>query len=166
LLGLQTGFNYQVGRWVFGIEGDIGWTNANHDAFLAFGGGCCNFHTELDWVATLTSRIGYAWDRWMLYGKGGVAWANTNFGTDLFTFPILLSSDKTRTGWVLGVGVEYAFWDNWTAKLEYNYMDFGSENFVFVGFPVGFNVDNNVQTVKFGINYKFGGGGGPLVAHY
>jgi outer membrane immunogenic protein len=157
LLGGQTGFNWQVGQWVFGIEGDIGWTNSDNSAFVL--GTPAIVRTELDWVATLTGRIGYAWDRWMLYGKGGVAWANTNFGTNFFTFPFMTESDKTRTGWVLGVGLEYAFWNNWTAKLEYNYMDFGSNDFPVGLAPFVSHVDANVQTVKFGINYKFGGWG-------
>jgi outer membrane immunogenic protein len=71
----------------------------------------------------------------------------------------MTESDKTRTGWVLGVGLEYAFWNNWTAKLEYNYMDFGSNDFPVGLAPFVSHVDANVQTVKFGINYKFGGWG-------
>jgi outer membrane immunogenic protein len=65
----------------------------------------------------------------------------------------------------LGVGLEYAFWDNWSAKLEYNYMGFGSDDFFAPGGGRA-SVDNNVQAVKFGINYKFGGWGPPVAARY
>ena len=87
------------------------------------------FNTEVDWASTLTGRVGVAFDRWLVYGKGGVAWASDSYTTNLYTFPASVEMTDTRIGWTAGAGVEYAFAPRWSAKLEYNYMDFGTKPF-------------------------------------
>jgi len=93
--------------------------------------------------------------------------AVTNFGGGVF--PSNTFSD-TRSGWVLGVGFEQAFADSWTWKIEYNYMDFGSDDVVLttagLGTTTTLDVDTDVHVVKFGVNYRFGYGKGPIVAKY
>ena len=110
-----------------------------------------------------TRRLGFAFDRWLVYGKGGVAWAHDKYSTNFYTFPGTIGIDETRIGWTVGGGVEYAFAPNWSGKLEYNYMDFGSKNVSFAPFT-STAIDQQIHAVKFGINYKFGGG--PLLARY
>src|SRR5215467_6950745 len=158
--GGQVGYNYQINQWVLGVEADIAGTtiggSANATASIngvpviagSVSGG-------LDWVATLAPRFGYAFDRWLVYGKVGGAWAHGSATASVALigtpFGSSISVDETVSGWVLGVGTEYALRDNWTAKIEYNMMDFGSDS------PFA---DNKFHVFKAGLNYRFGGPGG------
>jgi outer membrane immunogenic protein len=160
LAGGQVGFNYQINNIVLGIEGDLSWADISGGTTSPrFGGE--TFDSRIDWMGTVTGRVGFAIDNWLIYGKGGFAWANDNLS---YTFPGFAgSSESTRTGWTLGAGVEYGFWNNWSAKLEYNYMDFGSRTVNYAP-AVSFDVDQQVHAVKLGLNYRFGGG--PIAARY
>ncbi len=84
-----------------------------------------------------------------------MAWANSSFSTNNYTFPGTIGVNDTRIGWTAGAGVEYAFAPAWSAKLEYNYMDFGNDA---VSFAPGTltDIDQPFHAVKFGVNYKFG----------
>lgn len=158
LAGGQFGCNYQVAtNWVVGFEGDASWSNSDgetRDPFFANK----NIVARTDWLATATGRVGYTWDRWMLYGKGGAAWAGDRYDT---TNPLLydFAGRETRTGWVVGAGVEWAFWHNWSAKLEYAHYDFGSRTITLVDRNLGpqlADIRQRAETVKVGINYRFG----------
>lgn len=148
--GAQAGFNYQIGQFVLGVEGDWSWSNMSASTNTL----ASNFNTDVDWTATLTGRAGIAFDRWLVYAKGGAAWAKDRFSTNFYTFPGSEVTD-TRLGWTVGAGVEYAFAPQWSAKLEYNFMDFGSRT---VSFAPGTStdIDQQIHAVKLGINYKFG----------
>ena len=166
--GGQAGFNFQTGMFVLGVEGDFSWSGISGGTTgtgVLIGGAPfgATFNTDVDWTATLTGRVGLAFDRWLVYGKGGVAWARDKYSTNFYTFPGTVELSDTRVGWTAGAGVEYAFAPQWSAKLEYNYMDFGSRS---VSFTPGTatDIDQQIHAVKFGINYKFGGG--PIVARY
>lgn len=168
--GAQIGANWQSGMWVFGIEGDWDWTNADgcsgHVVFVAYSG--C---TNANWYATVAGRLGVAFDRTLVYAKGGVAFADENHFITFNGVTTTSNPSNTRTGWVVGGGVEYGFWDNWSVKLEYNYMDFGKDNstFTYSANPAGlverWNIDQTVQVVKLGVNYRFNWGA-PVVARY
>jgi outer membrane immunogenic protein len=173
--GGQVGFNLQSGAFVYGVEFDASWTNADGDAIQTVTPTWRSL-TELNWLGTVTGRIGYAWDRVLLYAKGGVAWANethSQFFTPAATgISTLVSSlDHTQTGWVVGGGIEWAMSGNWSAKVEYNYVDLGSDRFTFLNNPPApgaratdiWDIDQRIHMVKFGINYRFGG---PVVARY
>jgi outer membrane immunogenic protein len=165
--GGQVGFNYQINQFVLGVEGDISWANLNGNSTAVFGLAAPvtqSFNSEVDWTSTLTGRLGIAIDRWLVYGKGGVAWAGDRYATNRYTFPASVEISDTRWGWTAGAGVEYAFAPNWSAKLEYNYMDFGTKAYSFAP-GTSTDIDQQIHAVKFGINYKFGGGG-PIVARY
>ena len=157
--GFQGGANYQIGQFVVGVEGDWSWSGIKGGTSAL----ASTFNTNVDWTATLTGRAGIAFDRWLVYGKAGAAWARDRYSTNFYSFPGTELTD-TRLGWVVGAGVEYAFAPQWTAKAEYNYMDFGSRN---VSFSPGTStsIDQQVHAVKFGINYKFGYPGA-VVARY
>ena len=114
--GAQIGFNWQTGAFVFGIEGDWSWTNA--DGSIA---SPVALTTEHNWYGTATARVGYAVDNWLWYVKGGAAWLDADYTIGGVTF------SDTRTGWTVGTGIEWALGPNWSAKLEYNYMDFGKD---------------------------------------
>jgi outer membrane immunogenic protein len=154
--GGQAGFNYQIGQFVLGAEGDFSWAGINGGTTaLGIPGPGAAFNTNVNWTSTLTGRAGLALDRWLVYGKGGVAWANSKFSTNNYTFPASVDVTDTRLGWTAGAGVEYAFAPSWSAKLEYNYLDFGTQA---VSFAPGTatNIDQQIHEVKFGVNYKFG----------
>ena len=157
--GGQAGFNYQIGQFVVGVEGDMSWSGMSGSTNAL----ASTFNTDVDWTATLTGRLGMAFDRWLVYGKGGAAWARDRYSTNFYTFPGTEVTD-TRLGWTVGAGVEYAFAPQWTAKLEYNYMDFGTRN---VSFAPGFStdIDQQIHAVKLGVNYKFGWPGA-IIARY
>ena len=121
--------------------------------------------TNMNWLGTVAGRIGYAFNNVLLYAKGGFAFANEDYlqsvtGTGVV---IALSEDETRTGWMVGAGVEYGFTPNWSFKVEYNYMDFGADvsNLVIPGTGVIFtaaDIDQQLHVVKAGINYRFNWG--------
>jgi outer membrane immunogenic protein len=166
--GGQVGFNYQINQFVLGVEGDVSWANLTGSSTQTFGLAApvtSTFNTDVEWTATLTGRLGVAFDRWLVYGKGGVAWAGDRFSTNRF-LPAGTTAEitDTRWGWTAGAGVEYAFAPQWSAKLEYNYMDFGTRSYTFAP-GVATDIDQQIHAVKFGINYKFGGGG-PIMARY
>ena len=155
--GGQVGFNYQIGQFVLGAEGDFSWTGINSGSTVL---GIvpppgASFNTNVNWTSTLTGRAGIAFDRWLVYGKGGVAWANDKFSTNAYTFPGTIEVTDTRIGWTAGAGVEYAFAPSWSAKLEYNFMDFGDKAVSFAP-ATSTTVDQHIHAVKLGINYKFG----------
>jgi outer membrane immunogenic protein len=150
--GGQVGFNYQTGPWVLGIEGDFSGTSlgASDTDVAGF-----THSTSTYWTSTVTGRVGYAVNRLLFYAKGGVAFANER---DTITGPLGATSTGTTTpvGWTAGGGVEYALDHNWSARIEYDYLGFGSES---VSGPVAGtlpgSVDLNIQRVIAGINYRF-----------
>jgi outer membrane immunogenic protein len=157
LAGGQAGCNYQVSTWVFGIQGDYDWTNASataNDTFFV----ATTDQTKIKSLASVTGRVGYAWDRFLGYVKGGGAWESDEYS---ITSPAVLASataSETRTGWTIGVGGEYAFTDWLTGFAEYNYYDFGTKSDTFAGtFATTANIKETKSVAKAGINFKFGG---------
>jgi outer membrane immunogenic protein len=161
--GGQAGFNYQINNFVFGVEGDIdGTTMSKTGVGVLTPIGTLQGHDSTDWIATLTGRVGIAWDRWLWYAKGGGAWLQESATLTNLTTGVSAGNSTTLDGWTAGVGVEWAFYDNWSAKLEYDYI--GLNNWspatsnIFVNDFV--TLHGNVQVFKAGINYRFGGWGG------
>jgi len=153
--GGQVGVNWQINALVLGVEGDFDWTGLKGSGHDSVGN---TINTDTQWTSTVTGRVGAAFDRLLVYGKGGVAFAHANDSlNDIFGSTV--SASETRTGWTAGAGLEYAFAPNWSAKIEYDYLGFGSEtlNLPTSGFPTySSNASQNIQEVKAGINFKFG----------
>jgi outer membrane immunogenic protein len=147
LAGATLGYNYQVGSWVWGLEGDIDWADVSGSAVCA---GIFTCQTKNTWLATFRGRIGYAFDRWLPYFTGGGAYGNVKA-----VIPGVTSTSKSELGWTFGGGLEYAFLGNWSAKIEYLYADLGR----FDAGPAPFvnNVSFKENVVRAGINYKFSG---------
>src|SRR6266853_2714197 len=110
--GGQVGHNYQINQWVWGLEADVSGSGIKNN-LAAFGPFTVSFNWNSLW--TLTPRLGYAFDNWLVYGKAGGAWADVSVSGMPFGSP-----GGTASGWVAGVGAEYAFRNNWSAKIEYN----------------------------------------------
>ena len=135
--GGQLGYNWQAGQFVFGAETDIQFSGAD-DTFAPY-----KFSNP--WFGTLRGRAGYAFNNMLLFGTFGVAYGGLE---GQFAG---LSETKTLFGWAGGVGMEVGVTPNWSAKLEYLYMDLGSRAFTITG------VNNGLQSsyLRFGVNYHF-----------
>jgi outer membrane immunogenic protein len=136
--GVQAGYNWQNGGpWVFGLEGDIQATGAE-ETFAPW-----KFSNP--WFGTLRGRVGYALSNVLFYGTGGLAFGElraTTFG---------LSESHTNLGWTLGAGAEMRFAPNWSAKVEYLYVDLANSNFVITGASNGYRFG----LIRAGVNYHF-----------
>ena len=114
--GATVGYNLQTGIWV-GLEGDFDVSTMKGSVDYPGGVSC---ETKNSWLATARARIGYAgWSNWLPYITAGAA------GGDIKATDVVGSATKTKIGWTAGLGVEYAFMSNWSAKLEYLYADLG-----------------------------------------
>jgi len=161
LAGGQIGAQYQAGSWVFGIEVDASWANLTGDSncssvvAVALTANC---NAQIDSMGTAAGKLGIAFDRLLVYGKGGAAWVNDKYA--ITTSVLNFNASETRWGWVAGVGVEYSFTDNWSARIEYNYLDFATHSVKLVDttdqINLLSNIRQNIQVVKTGINYRFG----------
>jgi outer membrane immunogenic protein len=170
LAGVQGGFNYQMGSFVVGIEADASWSDidgsSSEDGDIG-GPVTYNSDLELEWLASVRLRGGFAIDRALIYGTGGIAFAQMNYDYDITDGAgaelISGSIDENMTGWTIGGGVEFAATQNFTVKLEYLYTDLGDfdDSTTLVGDPVlpdgTYSIDGDVtfHTVKLGVNYKF-----------
>jgi len=169
MAGATVGANYQVGYWVFGVEADYGWTNYNGSKACpnTFTATC---HSNIDAIGTVAGRLGYAWDRVLLFAKAGGAWKRGDESATLNTTGQVFSSvGDNRSGWTAGGGMEFGFWGPWSAKVEYDYMDFGTKRLTFNNIQPAIieraDIKERVHAVKFGINYRLGGYG-PVYANY
>ena len=164
--GGQIGCDYQTGPWVFGVEGQASWSNLEKDSTFTiqfFGTIPITTRSEIDFIATATGRVGYAFDRALIYAKGGVAWAHDKYSAFRSDGRLAASASDTPAGWTVGGGGEYAFAPNWSAKVEYNFIDFGTNRNTFTctaaaaGLCVTAPIDiyQHIHTVKVGLNYRF-----------
>jgi outer membrane immunogenic protein len=162
--GGQIGWNWQAAGspWVFGVEADVSFGNIGDSVSdPTFG----SFETEAKTFGTARVRLGYAADRALWYVTGGFAWVDNDvtFGIPGFGS---INSSNTHVGWTVGGGVEFALADAWTAKVEYLYIDTSSENYFAGILGNALSFDPVFHTVRLGLNYRFGGGKGPVVAKY
>jgi outer membrane immunogenic protein len=188
--GVQAGYNWQAGRLVLGVEADIQATGQDGGVIVCVALGCpagsvfATANYSLDWFGTLRGRVGYALDRFLIYGTGGLAVGkiSTDYVLGFNGGPqVLFSDDVTRTGWVVGGGVEAFVTRNWTVKGEYLYMDLGdisvfgggatTSNTIFIpdvpvqGFSTQVTTTNTLSgflhssfidhILRLGVNYKF-----------
>jgi len=141
LVGGTVGYNWQMGQFVFGVEGDLDWSNIRGST--ACGGTSCE--TKNDWLGTARGRLGYAFDRFLPYVTGGAA-----FGNIKTNIPGVGSTSDTNVGWTVGGGIEAAIAGPWTAKVEYLYVDLGRG-----GSILGSDAKFNANVVRAGLNYRF-----------
>jgi outer membrane immunogenic protein len=171
LFGGTYGYNWQSGSWVFGLEGDFSWSGIKKNFDDNNGGGFCSGAaqcvTDLRWLGTDRARLGYAWDRLLVYGTAGVAYGNVQGTLTAAGFGL---ADSTRAGFVFGGGTEWAFAPSWSVKAEYLHIDhLGDATYSNAGgFPEKISL-RNIDIVRVGLNYRFddpGWGKGPVSAKY
>lgn len=170
-LGGQIGCDYQFApNWVVGIEGGAAGGNiGGSTAFATPGipGDTTTFRETTDLLTSVTGRVGYSWDRWLFYGKGGAAWTANRYGAldTLATYDY--EGSETRFGWTAGVGVEWMLWHDWSLKLEYDYYGFGTRSVTFIDNVTGNvgpeNINQTIQIVKLGLNFHVFAGAAPVV---
>ncbi len=190
--GGQLGYNWQRGSWLFGLEGDIQFSNERGSGDVCTVAGCpagsavFTRDYKLDWFGTARGRIGFLpAERILLYATGGLAYGG--FSGSSWTLPLNVGTwSSTNVGWTVGAGVEAALGNNWSVKFEYLYMDLGNvggssansatatnlANTPSQGFNTTtttnlayvFNTKFTDNIVRVGLNYRFGGG--PIVAKY
>ena len=152
--GLWAGYNWQVSpNWVLGVEGDLGWTNANqHNEVFD------NDHTDsrIGRFGSVRGRVGYAMDRMLFFATAGVGWANIsqNIQKGRNAGEQVVWENQTPTGYVIGAGVDYAFTNNWIGRVEYLYSNYGKTTL--------YNTDgnradfeNDMHLLRVGLTYKF-----------
>jgi outer membrane immunogenic protein len=166
--GVQGGFDYQFApTWVMGIEAQYSWLGGGNNNGVLFPGGTL-VTANSDQLGSVTGRIGYTWGPALLYGKGGYAWRdNNNLAVSIAGVPQPFSTDGSRRdGFTVGAGLEYMFAPNWSAKVEYQYYNFGKTTFnTGPADVIGARFRDDEHTVKAGVNYRFGWGG-PVAAKY
>jgi len=190
--GGQIGCNYQVeGNWVFGVEVEGWWSGMKGSVTTpedegepegcGAGRSCGNFsrfESRNRWDVDVAARFGWSWGQTLLYGKVGVVWGgfqyietHDDFPTHHACGPCSVSIDRTQPGVLLGVGLEYAFAPNWSAKIEYDYLNFFSDIIPYPSLnpgPFSLSVGDRKNIVKVGLNYRFGWGKSPapVIARY
>jgi outer membrane immunogenic protein len=172
--GGQIGYNWQPygSPWVFGLEADIQGSGQKADGSLfvagltapgivALPGDNIAYQDKLDWFGTLRGRIGWAMgerSNWLPYITGGLAYGQgTISGSGAAGgVPVAFNNTNTYAGWVLGGGVEWAFWDRWSAKAEYLYIDFGRGPVIPISPTLNLNAGRMTDQIgRVGVNYHF-----------
>ncbi|QPC42446.1 porin family protein [Kaustia mangrovi] len=155
--GIQAGYNYQIDSIVLGVEGDFSLGDVDDTAY-PFVFGPSRAEAQIDWMATIRARVGWAMDRTLFYATGGMAFTDLELKLDSAGF-----GDKDSNsyfGWTVGGGVEHAVTDHITLKAEYLYADFGKEGFSFYGggqeLPeTSDDFKLKTHTFRVGVNYLF-----------
>ena len=174
LAGGQIGCNYQVGMLVLGIEGEGFWSGmkVTQDQFGGINGSTLNGSASIKnkWDYDVAGRFGLAFDRALVYGKAGWVAGRFDWNAATVNCPFVCTATQasaTLDGLLIGLGLEYAFFNNWTAKFEYDYLGFDSKNVRFTTIcsgnfcgpsPITTNLQNvsaDKHIFKVGLNYKF-----------
>jgi len=171
--GGQVGVNYQFGGGVVvGAEAMFDWrfnnNNTSNTTLVGpplLAGLPAAITTNDQWLTTATGKLGYAWDRTLVYAKAGGAWVGSSNPTlAVNNLSQTIPTSSSNWGWTVGAGVEYAFWGTWSARLEYDYVGLTNQTFSCACAVNGNTVtdqftfnNRNIQMITAGINYKFGG---------
>jgi outer membrane immunogenic protein len=162
--------NYEFwGGVVVGAEAMFDWLPNTSNTINVTGAGTNTAQATINnrWLTTATGKLGYAWDRVLLYGKGGGAWVGTSSPSITVNgapASFVSNSSSNNFGWTAGLGVEWAFYGNWSARAEWDYVRLQNQNYT-VASTAGGGFANDVISVNnrsinmftAGVNYKFGG---------
>jgi outer membrane immunogenic protein len=183
--GIHAGYNWQMSRWVFGVEADFDWIKSKtgfcrQTSVLALscgdnGAGFLTLNEKTEWLGSVRGRLGYAWDRVMIYGTGGAAWGKidtsinanclvTGCGQSVLLVNTTANFSDTKVGWVVGAGVESMLSENWILRVEYLHYDLGGvvDTLNLRADPLApqdapWSRSHRYDTVRAGLSYKFGG---------
>jgi outer membrane immunogenic protein len=186
-VGGQVGYRWQSASWVFGLEAQGNWANfrGSNSVTGFFAPNIFSDRSKIDAFGLFTGQVGYSWNNFLLYVKGGAAVTSDKYegytNIPLVSFvtgavspsgTVFDRASETRWGGVVGVGGEYAFTQNWSFAVEYDHLFMGTQavSFTSTGFsiPAGLlfrndNIRQDVDLITARLNYRFGG---PVVAKY
>ncbi|MGA2027600.1 MAG: outer membrane protein [Syntrophobacteraceae bacterium] len=167
-IGGQVGYNYQCGRFVYGLETDFNYNSSNTSSTgfngIAMIGFPFTVSQQVDYFGTLRARLGFTpADRYLIYVTGGLAYGYVSSSSYIPLSGAIFSGSSSgmQAGWAVGAGNEYALTNNWSVKLEYLYIDLGSTSYSYSGpgVPPGYTYTTNIDTaqhvIRVGFNYKF-----------
>jgi outer membrane immunogenic protein len=177
--GGQIGYRWQTGSWVFGLEAQGDWANLKgsnvSNGFFQVPRDATN-QSKIDGIGLFTGQVGYSWNTFLLYVKGGAAVTHDKYDGFVVNRAILNpnidSATETRWGGTVGVGGEYSFTPNWSFGLEYDHLFMGTRDIAFTANSGNFGVPSATRTdrihqdvdlITARINYRWGG---PVIAKY
>lgn len=155
--GIHLGYNWQVSQFVLGFEGDVNGSGYSGSNTLL--GGFVHTHSRIPVDGSIRGRVGFAWNRALIYATGGAAFASIDESSTITIGPGATDSGTfQRIGWTVGGGVEYAIDDNWSLRAEYRYTDYGVNRLDLVNEfgPLHSQVHQTDNRVQAGFSYKFG----------
>jgi outer membrane immunogenic protein len=164
-VGGQVGYRWQMSSLVFGLEAQGNWSDFKGSSTSLLFNGQTNT-SKIDSFGLFTGQIGYAWDRVLVYVKGGAAVTDNHYTANSTIGPLIGfdATSETRWGASVGVGIEYAFAQNWSLGFEYNHLFMGNPDVnSSTGFLIADHIKEDVDLFTARVNYKFGG---PVVARY
>jgi outer membrane immunogenic protein len=169
--GAQGGCDYQFpAGFVMGARGDYAFMGGggSHDSTHEFG---VAYHSSVESLASVTGRIGYAWDRFLGYVRGGAAWERDKYAATTIVLGTAYTAEETRPGWTISIGGECAFTDFVSGFIEYGYYDFGTRQVALTPQVAGLGpafVDTKEtrSLVRAGLNFRFGSDAPPVVPKY
>ncbi|TAL59755.1 MAG: porin family protein [Legionella sp.] len=175
--GAQIGWNYQYNSLAFGVEGDLDYANLNVNRTASSPtastlSAIITQHFSTDWISTIRGRVGYAANKWWVYGTGGLALAKMNLNDQVCSGPTALTpgcasmaQDKVDWGWTAGAGLEWKFSTNLSAKAEYLYVDLDNSAYtslftntsgvIIPNSNINHNHEFTANIARVGINYFF-----------
>jgi outer membrane immunogenic protein len=179
IAGAQAGFNYQIQQVVIGAEGTFTWSNISGTQVTPT---LIPTASEISistprWYATATGKIGFAANDFLFYAKGGAAWMNVHYtqSVGVGAGQSSLTIVDTRGGFTVGGGIEFGMTENLSARVEYDFLDFGTKTYNFnnlIATPVGgvatplvlpVSIRSSTSLITAGLNYRFTWGGGGAV---
>jgi outer membrane immunogenic protein len=172
VVGGQIGWRWQQpgNHFVFGLEAQGDWANLNATRASLVDPGL-TFSTKTDAIGLFTAQLGFGWDTWLWYFKGGAAVTGNNFTvSDTLLGVGIAQANSTRWGGVVGTGIEYGFGPNWSVALEYDHLFLDTQDIAVLSPASTFNgtllhSSQQVDMITVRFNYRFGGYGGPGVAY-
>mgnify|MGYP000303695003 CR=1 FL=1 len=156
--GIQAGYNFQFDSIVLGVEGDVSLGDVDDTIYPFLFSPAGRIESQIDWMATIRARLGWAMDRTLFYVTGGMAFTDLELKVEDGFTNFKDKDSQSMFGWTIGGGVEHAVTDHISLKAEYLYADFGKEDFKFSS-PrspdIRGKVDLDTHTFRVGVNYLF-----------
>jgi outer membrane immunogenic protein len=156
--GGQIGYNWQIWpQFVVGVEWMFDGTSISSDTttFIGVGGTPLAANEGIDWVTTLAARFGWTTDNWLIYGKAGGGWVHESETLINFANRFAVSASDTRSGLLLGAGIEYGFAPHWTARVEWDHIALGDKTISGFAPGDGIILSRRFDMFTFGLNYRF-----------
>jgi outer membrane immunogenic protein len=158
--GGQLGYNFQTNNFVFGVEGTFDWSSLDRTSgVVATRFGNLQATASTPWITSVAARLGYAFDRSLIYGKVGGGWVDNKLTVSNLTTGLSATATNSNGGLLLGVGGEYGIDQNWSVKIEYAHIGLGTWT---AASPIAgdrISAKREINMITGGFNYRFQGFG-------